>query len=159
MEKNRPIRDQFPNKNRVLIVKNPRFSWFHEPPKNVGDSKINSRKLFDNTISFFYCWLYFPTSIVHNLDYLLTPSVLRVRETSIQFIIEVRKCFQQSKKLIFNILKRKIYILNTLPIKNWSQYNPSNCCFTSLYQPRRVRLCKKIFFSSQVCLGQVFFHL
>ena len=73
---------------------------FLEPPKNVGDSKINSRKLFDNIISTFYCWLYFPTSIVHNLDYLLTPSVLRVRETSKQFIIEVRKCFQQSKKLI-----------------------------------------------------------
>ena len=29
MEKNRPIRDQFPNKNRVSIVKNPRFSWLY----------------------------------------------------------------------------------------------------------------------------------
>ena len=29
MEKNRPIRDQFPNKNRVPIVKNPRFSWLY----------------------------------------------------------------------------------------------------------------------------------
>ena len=29
MEKNRLIRDQFPNKNRVSIVKNPRFSWLY----------------------------------------------------------------------------------------------------------------------------------
>ena len=32
MEKNRPIRDQFPNKNRVPIVKNPRFSWLYGLP-------------------------------------------------------------------------------------------------------------------------------
>ena len=79
MEKNRPIRDQFPHRNCVPIVKCPHFSWLYGlamvpwAPKNVGDSKINFRKLFDNTISTFYCWLYFPTSIVHNLDYLLTP--------------------------------------------------------------------------------------
>jgi hypothetical protein len=29
MEKNRPIRDQFPNKNRAPIVKNPCFSWLY----------------------------------------------------------------------------------------------------------------------------------
>ena len=32
MEKNRPIRDQFPNKNRVPIVKNPCFSWLYGLP-------------------------------------------------------------------------------------------------------------------------------
>ena len=26
------IRDQFPNKNRVPIVKNPRFSWLYDLP-------------------------------------------------------------------------------------------------------------------------------
>ena len=29
IKKNRPIRDQFPNKNRAPIVKNPRFSWLY----------------------------------------------------------------------------------------------------------------------------------
>ena len=55
--------------------------------------------------------------------------------------------------LIFDILRRKTKNLKTLPLKNWSPLNPSNCYFTSLYQPRRVCFCKK---SSQVCLGQVF---
>ena len=80
MEKNRLIGDQFPHKNHVPIVKNPPFSpgcmasqWFLEPPTNVGDSKINSIKFLNYKISTFYCWLYFPTSIVHILDYLLTP--------------------------------------------------------------------------------------
>ena len=29
MEKKRPIKDKFPNKHRVPIVKNPRFSWLY----------------------------------------------------------------------------------------------------------------------------------
>ena len=32
MEKNRPIRDQFPHKNHVPIVKNPPFSWLYGLP-------------------------------------------------------------------------------------------------------------------------------
>jgi hypothetical protein len=54
MEKNRPIRDQFPNKNRVPIVKDPHFSWLYglpngslSPPKMLGTPKINSRKKFN----------------------------------------------------------------------------------------------------------------
>ena len=43
------------------------------PPKMLGTPKINSRNFLNNKISTFYCWLYFPTSIVHILDYLLTP--------------------------------------------------------------------------------------
>ena len=47
--------------------------WFLEPPKIVGDYKINYKNIWNNKTSPFYCWLYFPTSIVHILDYLLTP--------------------------------------------------------------------------------------
>ena len=37
MEKNKPIRDQLPNKHRVPIVKNPCFSWLYGLAKNPAD--------------------------------------------------------------------------------------------------------------------------
>ena len=46
--------------------------WFLQTYKNIGDLKINSRKFFNNKTSTFYCWLYFLTSIIQVLHFLLT---------------------------------------------------------------------------------------
>ena len=47
--------------------------WFQQAFKNVGDLKINSRKILNDKTSTLYCWLYFLTSIVQVSDFLFTP--------------------------------------------------------------------------------------
>ena len=61
--------------------------------------------------------------------------------------------------LIFDILKRKIHSLQTLPLKYCARQNPSNCWFTLLDQPRGLLFCKKVrFFKPGMLTRPIFIY-